>query len=145
MWARLNDVCIDSEPILSDNPIIKYPLLVELVIFYESGQIVEERDQVHLICFWNALCAWKFPCFLHKIIAVCCKPQGESSKSHLQYLPNSNTFSLFNPPHSSSIHIPNQSQCQALPFHFIYQASAALNIFPVPYRAPNHPRALLCP
>lgn len=45
MWARLNDVCIDSEPILSDNPIIKYPLLVELVIFYESGQIVEERDQ----------------------------------------------------------------------------------------------------
>ena len=46
MWACVKDVCVDSELVLKDDPIMKYPLLVELVIFYESGQIVEERDQV---------------------------------------------------------------------------------------------------
>ena len=46
MWACVRDVFIDSERALKDDPIMKHPLLVELVIFYESGQIVEERDQV---------------------------------------------------------------------------------------------------
>lgn len=49
MWVRVKNVCVDAKLVLKDNLIMKYPLLVELIIFYESGQKVEERDQEILV------------------------------------------------------------------------------------------------